>query len=185
MSKMINKRSLLSDEDLIEGAQAIANDMRVGDARRLKLARIVDPHLDWFAQARARGLEWTDIIDVLFRAGVKRPDGRPLSRGHLSSLVWRRQQSMNIESGQMPMPMPAVASTGSNQTTNRAYGAAPGPAPRAPGGKSPIEAQNGPARGPDLSAKTKVKPNDAEGAPGERNKLVAYMQRSARVRGGE
>ncbi|ODT65399.1 MAG: hypothetical protein ABS75_31925 [Pelagibacterium sp. SCN 63-23] len=180
---MINKRSLLSDEDLIEGAQAIANDMRIGDTHRLKLARIIDPHLDWFAQARARGLEWTDIIDVLFRAGVKRPDGRPLSRGHLSSLVWRRQQSKIT--APMQTPRPALVSAGGNPKTNRTHSAAPGAAIRAAGGPLTIETPDGAARAPDLSAKAQIKPNDAEGAPGERNRLVAYMQRSARVRGGK
>src|SRR5690606_10717923 len=87
------RRSIVSDEELAKGAQAIADDLRVGDTRRLKLAKIIDGHLDWFELARARGLEWTDIIDLLSRAGVTRPDGRPLSRGHLSSLVWRKQKS--------------------------------------------------------------------------------------------
>lgn len=90
-----SRRLIISDEDLLKGAQAIAADLQLPDGGRIKLARIVDGHLDWFERARGRGLEWSDIVAVLARAGATRSDGRPLSRGHVSSLVWRKQQEAN------------------------------------------------------------------------------------------
>ena len=79
------------DKELVEGAKAIAEDLKLPGGGSVKLARIIDRHLDWFDAARARGLEWPDIVTMLFNAGVTRTDGRPLSRGHVSSLVWRKQ----------------------------------------------------------------------------------------------
>lgn len=94
-SAAMAKRSVISDVDLLKGAEAIAADTQGPGGRRLKLARVIVGHLDWFEQARRRGLEWADIVALLFRAGATRSDGRPLSRGHLQSLVWRKQQEAN------------------------------------------------------------------------------------------
>jgi hypothetical protein len=79
------------DKELLAGAKTIAEDMKLPGGGSAKLARIIDRHLHWFDAARDRGLEWSDIVTMLFNAGVTRPDGRPLSRGHVSSLVWRKQ----------------------------------------------------------------------------------------------
>lgn len=96
------KRSVISDVHLLKGAEAIAADTQGPGGQRLKLARVIVGHLDWFEQARRRGLEWNDIVALLFRAGATRSDGRPLSRGHLQSLVWRKQQEANASA---PVPV--------------------------------------------------------------------------------
>lgn len=44
----MTKRSLLNDDELKNGAESIAADMTLPDGRVLKLARVIDDHLDWF-----------------------------------------------------------------------------------------------------------------------------------------
>lgn len=166
------KRSILSDEELLQGAQAIADDVRVGGTGKVMLARVIDDHLDWFERARARGLEWTAITDVLFRAGVTRPDGRPLSRGHLSSLVWRKQKSTKAKAPpSVPVPVPVAGKLKASQQ---------GPSARH---RVPVGSVADRASGPRvMSADT---PNSVESEPGEHDKLLAFMRRSARARGSE
>lgn len=96
------KRSIVSDVDLLKGAEAIAADMQGPAGQRLKLARVIDEHLGWFEQARRRGLEWSDIVHLLFRAGAARGDGRPLARAHVQSLVWRKQHAERQASDETP-----------------------------------------------------------------------------------
>lgn len=96
----MTKRSIMNDKDLLEGADAIAADLQGPKGRRLKLAKVIDEHLDWFDQARRRGLEWNDIVGLLFSAGATRNDGRPLARAHVQSLVWRKQHA---ERGSCPI----------------------------------------------------------------------------------
>lgn len=172
------RRSILSDEELTKGAKAIAEDMRVGETRRVKLARIIDDHLDWFDLARARGLEWTDIIEVLFKAGATRPDGRPLSRGHLSSLVWRKQKSAAMAAAH------ALVVETSKLKNNRNHGLAPSAA-TSTGEKKPVTVPSYPAPAAGSTMKAQTVPIGAGGKPDEHEKLLAYMRRSARARGNE
>lgn len=178
------KRSILSDDELAQGAQAIADDVRIGGTGRLMLARVIDDHLGWFEKAQARGLQWTDIIDVLFRAGVTRLDGRPLSRGHLSSLVWRKQKSAMAT---IPAPVTAPASKVSRQKSKRQRSPLPSAATPRAGEKPPSTVGSNPAPTPATipGAKPAVTPSGAKGEPAGHDKLLAYMRRSARARGGD
>ena len=168
----------MSDKELIKGAEAIANDMRVGDIRRLKLAKVVGDHLDWFGRARARGLEWTDIIDLLFKAGITRPDGRPLSRGHLSSLVWRKLQSAGAVS---PGPA-AVPDRPANrpEASRKRSAAASTDKPKEAADKPIVMASPAAASRP--AKRSKTRQADADGRAPDRDKLIAFMRRSAQVR---
>jgi hypothetical protein len=105
------------DRDLVEGARSIAEDMLLPNGRQARLARIIDAHLWWFEAARRRGCAWDDIIEMLYAAGVKRPDGRALSRGHVSSLVWRKSKEC------------AAASAGAPGTDHRLSSSIPASAP--------------------------------------------------------
>lgn len=107
------------DKELLGGAKAIAEDVKLPGGGSVKLARIIDRHLEWFDTARARGLEWSDIVTILFNAGVTRTDGRPLSRGHVSSLVWRKQAATQERVGKAQLP-PAPADTTGNDRDGRA-----------------------------------------------------------------
>lgn len=171
------RRSILSDEELTKGAKAIADDMRVGETRRVKLARIIDDHLDWFDLARARGLEWTDIIEVLFKAGATRPDGRPLSRGHLSSLFWRKQKSATMAAAH------ALVVETSKPKNNRNLGLAPSAATSTDEKKPVITVPSHPAPESGSTMKTQAVPIRAGERPDEHEKLLAYMRRSARAHG--
>lgn len=179
---MMAKRSIVSDEALVRGAQDIADDLQIGQPRRLKLAKIIDDHLDWFARAQARGLEWNDIIDLLFKSGVTRPDGRPLSRGHLSALVWRKQKAKKMtsnilmaqsgESGARPNKEPS-------QQTAPVVAMPAGEAktiPRKPSGNTPP---------PGRVKKSLNNAGSEQGTQSENQKVLAYMRRAARARSGD
>jgi hypothetical protein len=58
------------------------------------LARVVEDHLDWFDAVEARGLTWNDMTRLLFAAGAKGLNGRPISVGTLSSAVWRKRKKI-------------------------------------------------------------------------------------------
>lgn len=171
------KRLVISDMDLLKGAEAIAADMRGPDERRLKLAKMIDVHLGWFELARRRGLEWNDIVALLFRAGATRSDGRPLSRGHLQSLVWRKQRAERhtTESG----PVHGDVSPAITKRTARLP---------APGEHSELvrERKRQPAKQANAAPAAALPERPAvAGKPGARpegNALLAYMKRAARLR---
>jgi hypothetical protein len=169
------KRSIISDADLLKGAEAIAADMRGPGERRLKLAKMIDVHLGWFEQARRRGLEWNDIVALLFRAGATRSDGRPLSRGHLQSLVWRKQRAerQTTQSDVSPaiakrtarLPAPGERFEPARDRKRQ-------PAKQAPAFPSALPERRDGSAGPD----------GTPDAQPEGNALLAYMKRAARLR---
>ncbi len=177
------KRSITSDTDLLKGAEAIAADMQGPEGRRLKLARVIDEHLGWFERARHRGLEWSDIVALLFRAGATRSDGRPLLRGHVQSLVWRKQHAERQAADETPARR-AI----SPEIPKRAARLPVSP-------KSPDLAPAGRQRQPatQANAAATVLPErpkrgvvaEKPGAQPEGNALLAYMKRAARLRRDE
>ena len=173
------KRSIISDIDLLKGAEAIAADMQGPEGRRLKLARVIDVHLDWFDQARRRGLEWNDIVALLFRAGATRSDGRPLSRGHLQSLVWRKQsaerQAVNEKAPHRDGP-PASA-----KRTARLPAPLRNPAPGEGKRQLAMQANATPASSAEPSERVAAAPEKPGTQPGA-DALLAYMKRAARLR---
>jgi hypothetical protein len=81
----------MRNKKIIDGAKAIAADLNSA-AGRIKFARVVKVHLDWFMQVQECGLTWQQISEVLTRAGARREDGTPFSIGMISSTVWRATQ---------------------------------------------------------------------------------------------
>ena len=167
-----------TDGDLLEGAKAIARDLNLPGGGKAKLAKVIDRHLDWFDAARQRGFEWSDIVRLLFKEGITRPDGRPLSRGHLSSLVWRKQaaQQGSAERGEtVEAPVAERAKPETSKST------------RAPEKRSPPDVAVKPPS-PKSVAPLKGTAEDLPGAPArgsaaEGQSLLAYMRRAARLRG--
>lgn len=94
---------MASDKEIEAGAKAIADDMMLPGGGLKKLARVVGERLDWFDLVEARGLTWGDISRLLFSAGAKGSNGRPISIGTLSSTVWRKRDSAKAS----PKPVPA------------------------------------------------------------------------------
>jgi hypothetical protein len=164
------KRYLFSDQELLAGAKAIAEDLQKPGGGKLKLARIIDHHLTWFHQARDRGLEWQDIVNILFGAGVARPDGRPLSRGHLSSLVWRKIQNAPVD---VPPNMDGVQIAGPSQRAS----IGPKPhltQPEAKAAQTPLAIL--PEKRSDVGKEQKARSGKAD--------LVDFMRRAAELRQG-
>lgn len=178
------KRSVISDVNLLQGAEAIAADMQGPDGQRLKLARVIDVHLGWFEQARRRGLEWNDIVALLFRAGATRSDGRPLSRGHLQSLVWRKQPAERQAAGQTAehqylvpaSPKQPARLEPSRRNSEPALGRGKRQ-PAKPTNASPATLREQPERVTDVAEKSDAQP--------EGDALLAYMKRAARLRRDE
>lgn len=172
----------LENRDIEAGAKAIANDLQLPGGRFKKLARVVAEHLEWFEQAEARGMTWDDMIAVLAASGVTRGDGRPLSRGALSSAVWRKRQDGRIAPGQKAgllaeatrgvparqMSRRIEQGSALRQTVGR--GTANRPAAKSPSRKSTPAA--------DRSAPSGVQARKRDAS----NAVLAYMQRAARIR---
>lgn len=75
--------------ELEAGLEAMAADFVLLGGGRLRVARLVTNHLDWFDAAEARGMAWRDIARALATADVTDKHGKALSTGTLSSAVWR------------------------------------------------------------------------------------------------
>jgi hypothetical protein len=181
----MSKRFILSDENLIEGARSIAADMQLPHGRQLKLAKVVDNHLVWFEKARARGLEWSDIIDLLYKAGVARSDGRPLSRGHVSSLVWRKQQAK--PSHEIPFVPADRGPVANERMTNVPDDLNDKTGTQSKNGvtheHSPEERPQQSKRKGSVSSKAKAPKTSKEHS--DRNEIVAFMRRAAQLRRDE
>ncbi|MBQ8106893.1 MAG: hypothetical protein IJ127_28975 [Afipia sp.] len=83
---------MITSKEIEAGAKAIAEDLRLPGGGLKKLARVVEDHLGWFDTVEARGLTWADMSRLLFAAGAKGRNGRPFSVGTLYSTVWRKRE---------------------------------------------------------------------------------------------
>ncbi|WP_371422211.1 hypothetical protein [Tardiphaga sp.] len=90
---------MATNKEIEAGAKSIAEDLALPGGRQKKLARVVENYLDWFDAAEARGLTLNDMIGLLFAAGAKGRNGRPISIGTLSSAIWRKRRK-----SQAPVP---------------------------------------------------------------------------------
>ncbi|WP_147276121.1 hypothetical protein [Pelagibacterium lacus] len=100
----------MKDKILEQGAQAFAETLQVPGGRT-SFDFAVRAHREWFAQALARGLSWNHIIELLRRVGVRRDDGRPLSRGHLSAVYSRQRARRSSDIAATTPTQRAVAKT--------------------------------------------------------------------------
>jgi hypothetical protein len=75
--------------ELEAGLEAMAQDFVLLGGGRLRIARLVANHLNWFDAAEARGMAWRDMARALATADVTDRHGNTLSTGTLSSAVWR------------------------------------------------------------------------------------------------
>lgn len=171
----------MKNRDIEAGAKAIADDLKLPGGRRKKLARVVTEHLGWFDLAEARGMTWDDMIAVLACAGVKRDNGLPLSRGALSSTVWRKRQEALIASRQGGGREPDVVRVSKRgKPSLRLKPAFKERATAQPGkggrrGAKGVRA-NSPADGRTAIAGSRTRDENAS------NAVLAYMQRAARIR---
>lgn len=172
----------MKNREIEAGAKAIANDLQLPGGRRKKLARVVAEHLEWFNIAEARGLTWDDMIAVLTAAGVRRDNGLPLSRGALSSAVWRKRQKVPVTSRRSDKLSP--------ETIRGASGVKPSPRMKRPSAQQESarsDKEDRPAR--TAAVRRNLAPADRPAVSGKRdqesgasNAVLAYMRRAARIR---
>lgn len=172
----------MKNREIEAGAKAIANDLQLPGGRRKKLARVVAEHLEWFDLSEARGLTWDDMIAALAAAGVRRDNGLPLSRGALSSAVWRKRQESSVAPGR--------SEERSGQTTRGASATRPSSRLNRPSAQ-PKSVRSGKDHRPSRKALSRQNlapagrlavsgKRDQEG--GASNAVLTYMQRAARLR---
>lgn len=82
--------------ELEAGLEAIAKDFVLPGGGRLRIARLVVNHLEWFDATEARGMTWQDMARAMAAAGVTDKHGKALSTGTLSSAVWRARDRRSI-----------------------------------------------------------------------------------------
>lgn len=172
----------MKNRDIETGAKTIASDFHLPGGRRKKLARLVAEHLAWFDLAEARGLTWDDMIAVLAAAGIRRDDGRPLSRGALSSAVWRKRQDGRVASGaKAELSHEKGGDVPARRPPSRKEQGAPEPqnVGRRAGGRPAAKVavrKKAAAAGRSVPAGTPTRQHDAS------DTVLAYMQRAARIR---
>lgn len=168
-----------TDDELLDGAKAIAREMSLPGGGKAKLARVIDGHLGWFDAARQRGFEWSDIVRLLFNEGVTRPDGRPLSRGHLSSLVWRKQSERRTNAKPTKSEASVAQRGGRGDTIRRTRSPEKLPLPE-PDVRVASPKQ---AKAPLEAARSGSTEEPVSASPESGQDVLAYMRRAARLRG--
>jgi hypothetical protein len=191
---------MATSNEIEAGAKAIAEDLRLPGGGLKKLARVVEDHLDWFDAVEARGLTWADMSRLLFAAGAKSRNGRPFSVGTLYSTVWRKRDDAKHK---------GVDSSSKSVTEIQAFAhvASPrkGRSDRAPKWKGNVEQPQKPRQvqrsslgEPEHRSKKEetervmastgrqlspTKSGKVAPRPSSNKDLMAFMQRSAAVRG--
>lgn len=192
---------MATSKEIEAGAKAIAEDLRLPGGGLKKLARVVEDHLDWFDTVEARGLTWADMSRLLFAAGAKGRNGRPFSVGTLYSAVWRkREDAKRIGRGIASSSKSTTGIQGSTQELPPRKGRLD-PAPIRSGSveppRKPRQARRSTFEEPEIRSKKaekkQVKASKRRSLPTQsgkllpkassNNDLLAFMQRSAAVRG--
>jgi hypothetical protein len=190
---------MITSKEIAAGAKAIAEDLRLPGGGLKKLARVVEDHLGWFDTVEARGLTWADMSRLLFGAGAKGSNGRPFSVGTLYSAVWRKREDAKrtgvASSSKSAMEIQAFAHVSPRQ----------GRSARAPKWRENVEQPRKPKQvqrstlgEPEHRAKkvgtegvkastgrqrSTTKSGKVTPRPSSNKDLLAFMQRSAAVRG--
>ena len=190
---------MATSNEIADGANAIAEDLCLPGGGLKKLARVIEGHLDWFDMVEARGLTWADISRLLFSAGAKGRNGRPFSVGTLYSTVWRkREDAKRIGRGIASSSKSTTGVQSSPQESPPRKGRL-GSAPIRSGSVEPLREQVRRSSGLKPERRSKILETKQVKASKERsfaeqsvriltkppsNKdLLAFMQRSAAVRG--
>lgn len=169
---------MLTDKQIEAGAKDLAADAALPGGGRKKLARLVSEHLHWFDAAEKRGMTWGDISRLLFAAGVRAQNGRPIPIGTLSSTVWRKRQDATS------VPVPERRPVQSRQRTHESKVEYSDLAtrglkkPAAPRGKSPSKLK------PSISvtAKSSATKTPVNSRSASSEQTLAFMKRAAALR---
>ena len=178
---------MATDKEIEAGAKAIAADLALPGGGRKKLARVVEDHLSWFDAVEIRGLTWNDVTRLLFAAGAKGPNGRPISIGTLSSAVWRKRKETRtsmpstktqIETG-APPPQSGV---GKRARDPRVLAGDPSLASATAGKISKTSITRQSAMRPTSPQNSSKTANPAKIASTSKSQTLAFMQRAAAIR---
>ena|ERR1035437_7710683 len=90
---------MAKSNEIEAGARPIAEDLRLPGGGQKKLARVVRNHLDWFDMAEDCGLTWADMSRLLFAAGAKGENGSPFSVSTLYLTVRRKREDAKLVGG--------------------------------------------------------------------------------------
>jgi hypothetical protein len=90
---------MAKSNEIEAGARAIAEDLRLPGGGQQKLARVVRNHLDWFDMAEDRGFTWADMTRLLFAAGAKGKNGSAFSVSTLYLTVRRKREEARLVGG--------------------------------------------------------------------------------------
>jgi hypothetical protein len=170
--------SMLTDKQIEAGAKALAADAALPGGGRKKLARLVGEHLHWFDATEKRGMTWGDISRLLFAAGVRAKNGRPIPIGTLSSTVWRKRQ----DATDVSVPKPPSAQSRQRMHETKVEYSEPDirglKKPAVPRGTSPSK--------PKQSTSVMTKPPQAKTPANSRSasseQTLAFMKRAAALR---
>jgi len=110
--------SVMGNNDIMIGAKRTAAALK-GPVGQIKLARVVDQHLRWFADDRSQGMTWDQTIAALTAAGATRADGTPFRRGPASSAVWRAERATSRAQATGPASATASAPGRSNASVRK------------------------------------------------------------------
>jgi hypothetical protein len=191
---------MATSNEIKAGAAAIAEDLRLPGGGLKKLARVVEGHLDWFDKAEACGLTWADMSRLLFAAGAKGRNGRPFSVGTLYSTVWRKREGVKrIGSGAASSSKSTTGIQGSKQKLLPRKGRldlAPIRSGNVELPREPRQVRRSTSEKPERRSKRKEKKQVEASTerqlsptksgtilPSSKKDLLAFMQRSAAVRG--
>lgn len=144
------------------GLEAMAQDFALPGGGKLKIARLVRAHLDWFDLAAEHGLTWLDISRALAGVGITDQSGKALSFGTITAAVWRARDLRDQAPASIQKSKPPTARLAASKKTQPAHSK---PQPKQKKSALPNPSQN------------------ARNKPAASNKdVLRYMQRAAALR---
>jgi hypothetical protein len=88
---------MIKNKEIEQGARVIAEDFKLPQGRRKKVARLIRDNWDWFDAAEARGLGEEDMLNTLTAAGATYDDGSPINFSTLANALWRRRNNKAVK----------------------------------------------------------------------------------------
>jgi hypothetical protein len=163
-------------KDLQAGVRLIAEDFRLPNGRRKKIAKLVKEHWGWLEAAQARGMVVEDILAMLTAAGATYDGGVPIKFATLSNAIWRRRAAQACRPEKAPATSKVQKAAGSRRPA--------GPAGRkrkqasAAGFIAPAQARSRAG----IQAKDRELPVQKPVATGSGAGVLKFMRRAAALR---
>ena len=148
--------------ELEAGLEAMARDFVLPGGGKLKVARLVSTHLDWFDLAAEHGLTWLDISRALASVSITDRRGKALSFGTITAAVWRARDLRDQAPSSVQKPKSRTARPTAHKKAQVPH-SKPQPNPKSSALPKPAQ--------------------DERSKPASSNKdILGYMQRAAALR---